>query len=57
MELSIYNFYRRMAMVGIVLLVGIALISVISITGRALTGAVAGDGRLLIVRCVLPTAL
>lgn len=64
MELSIYNFYRRMAMVGIVLLVGIALISVISITGRALIGIglkpVPGDfelveiGSALAVFCFLP---
>ena len=64
MELRIYNFYRRMAMVGIVLLVGIALISVISITGRALIGIglkpVPGDfelveiGAALAVFCFLP---
>ena len=64
MGLSVYRFYRGMAFVGIGVLLVIAAISVISITGRALIwmglGPVPGDfelvevGTALSVFCFLP---
>lgn len=64
MGFQVYRFYRRMAFLGIALLVLIATISVISITGRALTNLglkpVPGDfelveiGSALAIFCFLP---